>query len=112
MNKDQSKEADSASKYQMKLFVSGNDRNSREARQSIERLCNSRLQGLADLEIIDVLKDYKAALLHNVLVAPTLIINPSKQPDIKEQPLTIVGSLRDISKVLKALGISDTEEVL
>ncbi len=106
----QIKEQAPLKQYQMKLFVAGNDKNSREARRNLGKLCESRLQGMYELEIIDVLQDFKTALEHDVLVAPTLIITSSKSPGTKSQPLTIVGSLNDISKVCKAIGVTDMKE--
>ncbi|MCF6187806.1 MAG: hypothetical protein L3J49_10110 [Desulfobulbaceae bacterium] len=103
MNQSKKKERHQRDRYQMKLFVAGDDRNSRMARNSLEQLCEIKLQGQCDLEIFDVLQDFESALQHNVLVAPTLIIT-STQP-----PTTIIGSLDDSHEVLKALGV--TEEI-
>ncbi len=80
--KSQKKEQAPLKKYQMKLFVSGNDKNSREARRSLEQLSQSKLKGVYELEVVDVLQDFKTALEHNVLVAPTLIITSSNSPGL------------------------------
>ena len=101
--KNQIQEQAPLKKYHMKLFVSGNDKNSREARRSLEKLCESQPQGTFELKIIDVFKDFTAALENNVLVAPTLVIT---SPGAHSEPLTFVGSLNDISKVCKAIGVS------
>ncbi|HIP39095.1 MAG TPA: circadian clock protein KaiB [Desulfocapsa sulfexigens] len=101
MDKKDNIKRDGTDIYQLKLFVAGDDRNSRLARKSIEQLCETKLQDKYHLEIIDVLQDFKSALKHNVLVAPTLILT-STQP-----PTTIIGSLNDSGEVLKALGIKE-----
>ena len=74
------------------------------ARETLQHICETMLKGDYTLEIIDVLQDFETALEYNVLVAPTLIIT-STQP-----PITIIGSLGDTNKVLKALGLSKREE--
>lgn len=93
-------------RYHFRLFVAGDEPNSRQAQETLKRLCASHLQGQYKIEIIDVLKDYKAALAHNVLFAPTLIIL-SPPPETR-----IIGSLRDVKKVLGALGLPAAEEAL
>ncbi len=87
----------------MRLFVAGNEPNSRMARDTLERICREHLQGRFELEVVDVLEDFKAALGENVLVAPTLVIyEPSSQ-------MRVVGSLCDPSRLLKLLGIRGEE---
>lgn len=58
----------------MRLFVAGNQPNSRLARQTLERICKEHLQGRCRLEVVDVLEDFRPALEENVLAAPTLVI--------------------------------------
>ena len=87
----------------MKLFISGNDRNSRLALDSLQQLCETNLKGAYSLDIIDVLQDFENALKHNVLVAPTLIITST-------QPHTIfIGSLQNPTSILEALGLPKKE---
>ncbi|MEJ5377338.1 MAG: circadian clock KaiB family protein [bacterium] len=83
----------------MRLFVAGDQPNSRVAKATIERVCRDYLQGRYSLEVVDVLEDFRIALEENVLVAPTLVIyEPSAQ-------IRIVGGLSDPSRLLKLLGI-------
>ncbi|RME98844.1 MAG: circadian clock protein KaiB [Chloroflexi bacterium] len=88
----------------LRLFIAGNEPNSRKARQTLKNLCETRLKGKYTLEIVDVLQDFQAALENHVLVAPTLIVL-APQP-----PATIIGSLADIQKVLTALGLPADED--
>ena len=104
MRRETVKKRERGDKYHMKLFVAGDDRNSRMARETLQHICETMLKGDYTLEIIDVLQDFETALEYNVLVAPTLIIT-STQP-----PITIIGSLGETNKVLKALGLSKREE--
>ncbi len=85
--------------YRLRLFVAGEEANSRQARTNLERLCEEYLAGRVEVEIVDVLQDFRAALAERVLVTPALVI---KQPP----PRTVVfGNLSDTSRVLAALGI-------
>jgi circadian clock protein KaiB len=86
----------------MTLFVAGAESNSRIARNNIENLCEREIKGRFELEIIDVLEDFVAALEHGILVTPTLLIT---RPD---PPVTILGNLTDLHKVRAALHIEGT----
>ena len=58
--------------YRLRLFVAGNEPNSTQARANLTTLCETYLQGRYQLETIDVLRDFQAALRDNILVTPTL----------------------------------------
>lgn len=90
----------------LRLFIAGNEPNSRHAKQTLKHLCETRLKGNYTLEIIDVLEDFQTALDNRVLVAPTLIVL-APQP-----PATIIGSLADIQKVLTALNLPASEDTI
>jgi circadian clock protein KaiB len=82
------------------LFVAGEEANSRQARENLERLCTEYLNGCARVEIIDVLKDFRAALAERVLVTPALVV---KSPPPR---VVVLGNLSDTARVLAALGIA------
>lgn len=84
--------------------MAGEEPNSRKARETLSRLCETKLKGWATLEVVDILEDFEAAIENNVLVAPTLIISAP------EPIATIIGSLQDVNKVLEALGLPEDEE--
>ncbi len=90
--------------YHLKLFVAGEEPNSRKAKEEIKRLCEAYLKGTYKLEVVDVLEDYQAALENNILLAPTLVVL-SPPPQTK-----IVGSISDIRKVLDVLGLRESKE--
>jgi len=90
--------------FHLRLFVAGNEPNSRQTRQVVEQLCATRLRGRSRLEVVDVLKDFQAALDHHVLVAPTLIISGP------HAPLTLIGNLQDPRKLIELLGLAGEEE--
>lgn len=85
----------------MRLFVAGNQPNSRLARQTLETIWQEYLQGRCVLEVVDVLEDFRPALEENVLVAPTLVIYEASSQ------IRVVGSLSDPSRLLKLLGVRE-----
>ncbi len=90
--------------YRLRLFVAGDEPNSTKARTVLSRLCDERLRDRCEIHVVDVFKDYQAAIDHRVIVIPALIVEappPGK---------TIVGSLSDEGKLLAALGITEKGE--
>lgn len=86
--------------YVLRLFMAGNGTNSKQALANLRRLCQEHLSGRCAIEVVDVAKDYQAAVRNNILVTPTLIL-------IAPRPrVTIVGDLGDSRKVLAALRLS------
>jgi circadian clock protein KaiB len=88
--------------YKMILFVVGDERNSRQARENIERFCEKHLQGRSEIEVIDVLVNYKKALECRVLITPALVVL-SPPPTVR-----IAGTLEDASRVRAALCLPST----
>lgn len=87
-------------KLVLTLYVSGMSRKSMEAIENIRGLCEEHLKGAYELEIIDIYKNPKIAEEQHIVFSPSLL---------KELPLpkkTLVGTLSDTNKVLKALGIT------
>lgn len=86
--------------YVMLLFVAGDEPNSKQAKDNLKRICDTHLNGRHRNKIIDVLEDFQAALEHNVLVTPTLIlVEPPPQ-------VRIFGNLSDTKKVFDALRLT------
>jgi len=87
-------------KLVLKLYVSGMSRKSMEAIENIKKLCDKYLNEDFELEIIDIYKNQKIASDQHIVFSPSLL---------KILPLpkkTLVGTMSDTSKVLKALGIT------
>ena len=85
----------------LRLFVAGNEPNSRKARSILDRLCKQHLPGRYEIEIVDVLNDYEAGIAHQVIAVPTLIVeSPTKRT-------VIVGSLSDEDSVILSFEGSD-----
>ena len=84
----------------LQLFVSGMSPKSMEAIENINRLCNEHLENAFELEIIDIYKNPEMASEQHIVFSPSLI---------KRLPLpkkTLIGTLADTGKVIKALGIT------
>ncbi|MGB9628830.1 MAG: circadian clock KaiB family protein [Thermodesulfobacteriota bacterium] len=104
MRREKDKYSDGQVSYHFRLFVAGDEPNSRKAKETIQRFCESRLKGRYRLDVVDVLEDYRSALENNILLAPTLVIL-APPPEVK-----IIGSLNDGRRISEALGLPDTEE--
>ena len=83
----------------MTLFVAGGEKNSRRAQENLARVCEEELKGKYTVDVVDVLEDFHAAMQHNVMLTPTLIV--SEPP----RRTTILGDLRDTSRLRAALGL-------
>jgi circadian clock protein KaiB len=87
-------------KLVLRLYVSGMSPNSMQAIENIKQLCAEHLEGAFDLEIIDIYKNPELAAEQHIVFSPSLI---------KQMPLpkkTLIGTLADSDKVVRALGIS------
>jgi circadian clock protein KaiB len=83
--------------YVLRLFMAGNGPNSEQALANLRRLCQQYLKGNYTIEVIDVVKNFEAAVKDNVLVTPALIL-VSPRPRV-----VVLGNLSDRQKVLLAL---------
>ena len=87
-------------KLVLQLYVSGMSPRSMEAIENIKKLCDEHLDNAFTLEIIDIYKHPEVASEQHIVFSPSLI---------KQLPLprkTLIGTLADTEKVIKALGIA------
>jgi circadian clock protein KaiB len=83
-----------------RLFVAGDGANSQLALTNLRSLCGEHLKGRFKIEEVDVVKDFKAAVKHNILVTPALLlITPIPR-------VIILGNLSDRPKVMLALRLN------
>ena len=90
--------------YQLTLYVSGSSPRSVRAIENIRKLCEKRLNGRYQLEVVDLYQQPQRASAAQVVATPTLI---------KMLPLPIrrlVGDLAEEEKVLKGLGLKKIED--
>jgi circadian clock protein KaiB len=83
--------------YRLRLIVAGGTHRSRRAIEALRSVCNKRLAGLVDLEVIDIYQLPEMAREYQVIAAPTLL---------KLLPLPvrrIIGDLSDSEQLLRIL---------
>jgi circadian clock protein KaiB len=85
--------------YRLRLFVSGTTPRSARAIQNIRALCEQKLHGRYELEVIDIYQHPEYAKPEQIIVTPTLV---KKLP----APLRkIIGDLSDRERVLVGLDL-------
>ena len=85
--------------YRLRLYVTGSTPRSSRAIQNIRAICEEKLQGRYDLEVIDIYQNPEQVKPEQIVVAPTLI---------KKLPLPvrkIIGDLSNTERVLAGLDI-------
>jgi len=88
-----------AERYLLRLFVTGSTPRSARAIQNIRTICEEKLQGRYDLEVIDIYQHPEQARPEQIVVTPTLV---------KKLPMPfrkIIGDLSDEERVLVGLDI-------
>lgn len=88
-------------RYVLKLFVSGSSPRSTQAIAAIRAICDERLQGRYELEVVDIFQQPTEASGSQIVAAPTLV----KQ--LPEPVRRVVGNLADKDKILVALNLKD-----
>ena len=86
-------------RYLLRLYVTGTTGKSMRAIQNVRRICEEHLQGLYDLEVVDIYKNLPLARGDQIIAAPTLI---KRLP----APLRrLIGDMSDEERVLVGLDI-------
>ncbi len=83
----------------LKLFIAGDEPNSRIARKNLADVCETDLQGRCRVEVIDIFSDVEAAMRHGILLTPTLLVMGGDPPGC------VIGNLSDRQKLRGALGL-------
>lgn len=100
MNEEAAARNPNRSTYRFKLFVAGDENNSRSARSNLTKICDEHFHGACEVEVVDVLQNFRAALEHRVLITPTLLlVDPPP-------PVRVVGTLNDPAMVSSALRLN------
>lgn len=87
------------SEYHFELYVAGDGLRSRTAIDTLTTMCEERLAGRHQLEVIDVLVDPERAESAKILATPTLL---RREPG---PSLRIIGDLTLTASVLARLGV-------
>jgi circadian clock protein KaiB len=86
-------------RYLLRLYVTGMTARSTEAFANIKAICEERLQGRYDLEVIDIYQHAALAKDEQIIAVPTLV---------KRLPLPLrrlIGNLSDQERVLLGLDL-------
>jgi circadian clock protein KaiB len=87
-------------KFRFRLYVAGDAQNSAQAVANLNALCRVHLLDRHAIEIVDVFREPKRALVDGILMTPTLVkLAPSPAPR------RIVGTLSQMLPLLQALGL-------
>jgi circadian clock protein KaiB len=86
--------------YVLRLFVTGMTPRSTRAIRAVRKLCERRLQGRFDLEIVDVYQQPQLIQDEQILATPTLI-------KYEPAPLRrIIGDMSDTNRLCFGLGLA------
>jgi circadian clock protein KaiB len=88
--------------YSFRLFVAGDEPNSRLAEKNLRALCLAQLANRHCIEVVDVLRDFESALQAQIMVVPAVVMLSPRQ-------VTLFGTLTDESIVLSALGLKGVD---
>ena len=86
-------------KFKLRLYVTGKTPKSERAIANLKEICERELEGLYDLQVIDVLESPQLAEDEKILATPTLI--KDLPPPLKR----IIGDLSNSEKVLLGLDL-------
>jgi circadian clock protein KaiB len=89
----------SAERYVLRLYVTGTTPRSASAIRNLRAICEEKLHGRYDLEVIDIYQHPELAGQAQIVVAPTLI---------KQLPLPVrrlIGDLSEADRVLVGLDL-------
>ena len=86
--------------YRLRLFIAGMTPRSQFAIANLHRICDRRLAGRLDLEIVDIYQQPHLAEENQVVAAPTLL-------KLAPEPVRrIIGDLSDETRVLRGLDLA------
>jgi len=90
--------------WQLRLYVAGDSPRSRLALSNLRRLCEEKIKGDYEIEVIDLAKLPHLAKADQILAVPTLIRS------IPEPMKRIIGDLSDADRALVALDLKGAPE--
>lgn len=102
--KKKAKSSKDATRYVLRLYVTGATGGSARAIENIKKLCEERLKGRYELQVIDLYQQPGLAKGEQILAAPTLI---------KKLPLPLrrlVGDMSDAHRVMVGLDLRSEGE--
>ena len=92
-------EAHADERWTLRLFVAGQTPRSVAAYDNLKRICEERLPGRCEIEVIDLLKNPNLAKDDQILAIPTVV--RKLPPPVRR----IIGDLSDTERVLVGLDL-------
>jgi circadian clock protein KaiB len=89
--------------FSFRLYVTGQTEVTQVAQANLRRLCESRLAGRYELEVVDTIEQADRAEADRVLATPT-VLRLAPEPQRR-----VVGDLSDPSRAATALGLPDPD---
>lgn len=90
-------------RYKLRLFVTGSTPRSARAIANMRKICEEKLNGRYDLEVVDVYEHPEATREMQVIATPTLV-------KVLPEPLRrIIGDLSNEEKVLAGLNLTQLQ---
>ncbi len=96
--------ASPAARYVLRLYITGSTPQSSRAVENIKAICETRLKGRYELEVIDLYQKPELAQGRQIVVAPTLV--KQLPPPLRR----LIGDLSNTQRVLLALDIKPDGE--
>ena len=91
--------------YKFRLYITGETGRSRQAADNLRALCEVRLAGAYEVEVVDVLDRPDLAEEDRIIATPTVIrLLPTPQR-------RVIGDLSDLDLAAIALDLQDTQEM-
>jgi len=89
-----------ASHFSFRLYVAGDGQNSARAIANLNALCQARLSGRHEIEVIDVFGQPQRAFADGIVMTPTLM-------RLEPGPIRrVVGTLQETDDVAAVLGLA------
>lgn len=86
-------------RWQLRLYIAGMTPTARRAEANLRAICEEHLEGLYDIEVVDLLEHPTLAEGDQILAVPTLV------RQLPEPLRKIIGDLSDTEKVLIGLDL-------
>ena len=84
----------------LRLYVTGNAANSVKAISNLKSICEEHLQGVYEIEVIDIYANPSLAAPDQIVAVPTLVkVSPWPQQ-------RLIGDMSDRQRVLSGLGVA------
>lgn len=91
-------------KFKLRLYVTGRTPQSQRAIDNLRSICEADLEGLYEIEVIDILENPVLAENEKILATPTLVKR------LPEPVRKIIGDLSDREKVLLGLDLEQLDK--